>query len=446
MFFAGFSFVSCKKDFADANFVEQKSFYDRKTPTKPNIILFVADDMGYEIPGYTGGQTYATPYLDYLANNGIRFTNAYSHPDGYPSRLAMLTGKYNFRNYTNWGQLPTGEKTIGNMMKDAGYATCFVGKWQCDGGDARIKEAGFDNYRVFMPFAENSIDEYKYLYKNPHLYENGSYLSSELTNGRYSEDMYVEYVQSFVTQNYNKPFFVIFSHNLPRNPWGPTPLNPEFQSFNPDTITGFGNNKYFPEMVNYLDRIIGRVTTKLKSTGYDKNTLIMFLNDNGTNKTIKSTHNGKTVQGGKNLTSDRGVHSPLIAYWPGTIAPGQVSNAIVDYPDFLPTLADVAKISRPVNYGYLDGISFYDNLIGAPVEDRTWGFCHWDNRPHDDAIPPARFVYNKTYKLYDDPDYNRFYNIATDPEEKTIISESSLTPEELEIKNSFISVLQQMVN
>ncbi len=221
----------------------------------PNIILFIADDFGYEFPGYTGGRSYKTPTLDSMARSGMRFTQAYSHPDGYPSRLATYTGQYNFRNYTFWGVLPENEKTIGNMLQDAGYATCFAGKWQCDGGDERIKSAGFEKYLVFLPFDRMGSEEYKYQYKNPHLYQNGAFLPDSETREKYSEDMYVDYINKFIDSNVNKPFFIIYSHSLPRNPWGPTPDNPEFASFNPDTISSFGDNKYFPDMVKYLDRI-----------------------------------------------------------------------------------------------------------------------------------------------------------------------------------------------
>ncbi len=172
--------IGCKK-----NFVEQETqteVSDRVVQNlKPNVIIFIADDLGYEIPTFTGGQSYSTPNLDFMAANGIQFSKCYSHPDGYPSRLALYTGKYNFRNYTKWGQLPTTEKTIGNLLHDAGYATCFVGKWDCDGGDTRIRSAGYDKYRVFLPFAYSGKD-YQYSYKNPKLYEDGNYL------GRYEWD------------------------------------------------------------------------------------------------------------------------------------------------------------------------------------------------------------------------------------------------------------------
>ena len=99
------------------------------------------------------------------------------------------------------------------MLHDAGYATCFVGKWQCDGGDERIRSAGFDKYRVFMPFAF-STEDYQYQYKNPRLYENGEYLSDEVTREKYSEDMYVDYAQNFIDSNTINPFLLFMRVTL----------------------------------------------------------------------------------------------------------------------------------------------------------------------------------------------------------------------------------------
>ncbi|MEP6512489.1 MAG: sulfatase-like hydrolase/transferase, partial [Parafilimonas sp.] len=415
---------------------------------KPNIIFFIADDLGYEIPGYTGWESYTTPILDSLAASGIKFTQCYSHPDGYPSRLAVYTGKYNFRNYTEWGKLPPAEKTIGNMLHDAGYATCFVGKWQCDGGDSRIRSAGYDKYRVFLPFAPSdsgSFEDWKYEYKNPRLYENGNYLPDSQVQDKYSEDMYVSYVNKFIDDNASKPFFIVYAHNLPRNPWAPTPNDPDFLGYNPDTVTSYGDKKYFPEMVAYLDKTIGKITFKILSSHLQNNTLILFIGDNATNKAISSLYQGGTVWGGKNLTNKRGTHNPLFACWKGSISPGQVSNTIIDYTDFLPTLAAVAGIPVPTNYGILDGVSFYDNMLGITGIDRTWSFCHWDNSPSDNK-DPVRYVQNRTYKLYDEIGYSRFYDIQTDPEETTPLPNASLTTGQRIIKNLFINVLQQMHN
>ena len=410
---------------------------NKKFPSQPNIIIFLADDFGYEIPAYTGGQSYLTPNLDFMAANGIQFTNAYSHPDGFPSRLALQTGKYNIRNYTLWGTLPAGEKTIGNMLHDAGYATCFVGKWNMDGGDSTIHRAGYDNYSVFMPFANNDNDaEFRHQYISPNIYQNGNFLPASQTAGKYSEDLYFKYVTDFIDNNGSQPFFIFYAMNLPRSPFAPTPDDPEYVGFNPDTAV-VDNKKYFPGMVAYLDKTIGKMLTKLEANGIAQNTVILFCADNATTKVITSLYNGKVTRGGKNLTSQPGTRTPLEVYWPGTVAPAQISNTLIDYTDFLPTLADIAGVPVPANNGVLDGISFYDNLVGTAGVDRSSVYCYWDNSPND-TLKPIRYINDANYKLYKDTSgVKNFYRLSTDINEKHSVPDSSLKPNEIIIKQNF---------
>ena len=114
--------------------------------------MIVSDDIGYEIPTADGGRSYSTPNIDKIAKGGIRFTQVRAAPLCSPSRFMLFTGKYNFRNYGIWGIMDTTQRTIGNMLQDAGYTTCYAGKWQLDGGDNSIRKFGFDKYSVWLPF------------------------------------------------------------------------------------------------------------------------------------------------------------------------------------------------------------------------------------------------------------------------------------------------------
>lgn len=125
-----FLIISCKKQFdkTSVDYQDGSVTADFGENRKPNIILIVGDDIGREIPTYNGGESYSTPNLDFMAANGIQFPYFFSHPDGPSSRLALVTGRYGFRNYTGFGYLAPEEKTIANMLHDRGYATCFTGK------------------------------------------------------------------------------------------------------------------------------------------------------------------------------------------------------------------------------------------------------------------------------------------------------------------------------
>lgn len=434
---------ACSKNIADNAKVPSANF--RKSPelqltSKPNIIMIIGDDYGYELPGYTGGQSYSTPTLNFLAANGIQFYQAYSHPDGFPSRLATYTGKYNFRNYVRWGYLPPTEKTIANMLHDnAGYKTCFVGKWQCDGGDVSVHNAGFDAYSIFLPFSFS--DQRVGRYKSPLIYQNADFLPSTQTAGKYSEDFFSDYLCNFIDSNKTKPFFAIYANNLVASDFSPTPDDPAFASWDPNNPE---DKSFFPGMVAYQDKMVNKILQKLRSSGLENNTCIIFFGDNATSKKIKSMYNGTITNGGKNLTNKRGTQTPLIVYWPAKISPGQRKSTLIDFTDFLPTLADMAGIPLPTNYGTLDGTSFYDNLVSKRiVKDRSWVFTHWDNSPNDQKVP-IRFVNDANYKLYDTLQGSKFFNVKRDVEETTPIPDGFLTAQEKLIKANFRAVLDTM--
>lgn len=439
--------TGCKKEFVAADTATAANASAATAASQPNIILFIGDDFGYELPQFTGGQSYSTPSLNFMARNGIQFSNAFNHPDGFPTRLMTMTGKYNFRNYIRWGYLPESEMTIGNMLKDAGYNTCYVGKWQMNGGEPRILSAGFDNYRVFLPRGVGQRDG---RYKNPKLFEDGAYLPAEQVEGKYSEDMFVEYLANFIEQNDpSKPFFAIYAHLLPARQWVPTPDDPEFATWDP-SLDGVNEDiKYFPSMVKYMDKMIGKIMQKVRAEGQENNTIFMFMSDNATDTRVTSNWRGKSVEGTKTTTTRAGTTNPFVAYGPGRILSGAKTGTLVDYTDMLPSLAAMAGIPVPNNYGILDGVNFYDNMTGTPGQDREWVFFHWDNNPDDgNAVPLERFINDTNYKLYDTVGVGngKFYKIKSDYYETKPIPDDQLTPEEQQIKQNFRDILNTMHN
>lgn len=442
--FLVYGFTNCKKDFQERPITATSVDHSARVSGKPNIILIVANDFGFEIPTYNGGQSYSTPNLDSMAANGIQFTQCYNHPDGSPSRMAILTGKYNFRNYVRWGFLPPDEKTIGNMLNDAGYATCWVGKWQLNGGDSRIRGAGFDKYLAFSPF--NDDGQRVHRYKDPKLYENGNYLPDSVTKGKYSEDMCFDYLSKFIDDNKQNSFFAVYATLLVGYPYVPTPDDPEFATWNSDNDLTLQDKKYYPGMVSYLDKMVGKVIQKLKDEGIADNTIVMFTSATQSYQGITSMWDGQKIKGTKTTTSKAGTNMPLLAYWPGKITPKK-SSVLIDFTDFLPSLADIAAIPVPANYGTLDGTSFYDDLLQVRGEDRDWVFCHWDNNLFDN-VPVERFINNKIYKLYDTvgEGNGKFYKIKNDLFEEHPIPDSLLTAVQKQTKAYFRSILDTMHN
>lgn len=449
LFVASFLFAGCEKDFK-AKDVNAATGYDSEDArsSKPNIVLILADDVGYEIPTYTGGQSYNTPNLNKLAKAGMQFTQCYSSPMCSPSRVMLLTGKYNFRNYTGWGALTLDQRTFGNMMKTAGYDTYIAGKWQLDNGDLGVHTFGFDNYIIFEPYEDiqHNHDASPLTigrYKSPELLSNGAYLDPSKVIGKYCDDILVDSITSYAARSKanKKPFFIYYPMSLAHDPFSPTPDDPEYASWDP--TTGNSDTAFFPSMINYMDKKIGQVINRFDSMNLTKNTIFLFIGDNGTPHFIYSQYKGQTIQGGKKQTNVWGTHVPMLVYWKGKVAPGSVNNNLVDFTDFLSSLADIANTPKPTTYGQLDGVSFYPSLSNPSMHIRDWVFCHYDNDRHSDQ-PLYRFANNTTYKLYDSTNY--FYNIAIDPGEQHIIPVSDMTPEELQTKSYFRHIIDSLHN
>src|SRR3990172_3821152 len=253
---------------------------------KPNIILIMADDLGYECLGCYGSASYKTPVLDRLAATGARFEHAYSQPLCTPSRVKIMTGRCNSRNYTYFGALPAKEKTFGHLMQAAGYATCIVGKWQLaarDGGEGTYPEAaGFDEHCLWQ------VDDRGSRYRDPIIVENGR--NREDLKDKYGPDIFVEYAFDFIERKKDKPFFLYYPMTLTHAPFEPTPDTEEWKQG-----TTKADKKHFADMVAYMDKIIGQIVGKLDRAGLRENTLILFTGDNGTARGIATRRKDSNI-------------------------------------------------------------------------------------------------------------------------------------------------------
>lgn len=418
---------------------------------RPNIVLIMADDLGVEGLGCYGGTSYATPALDQMAAEGLRFTHAYAQPLCTNTRTQLMTGLYNNRNWIAFGLLDPKAKTIGHHMSEAGYDTCIAGKWQLQSYDPpdypgahlrrgkgmRVEDAGFHEYCLWHT---GHTEEKGSRYADPVIHENGRFRTD--TQGRYGPGIWVEYINDYIRRKRDseKPFFVYYPMALPHWPTVPTPDSPEWA----DPKRRFEeDNRYFPDMVEYTDKCVARILDQLDELGLSDETLVLFYSDNGTNQEITSQTVSGPVAGGKGLTTDAGTHVPLIAHWPGTIAPG-VDEELVDSTDFLPLLLEAAGRPLPENHE-LDGVSFYPRLLGQPGTPRDWVFCHFEPRPgwDKDQFTKLRFARDKRYKLYDD---GRLYEIPADKLEQHPVHASDDTRATRSAREKLKAVLAQMPN
>lgn len=399
----------------------------------PNIVLLMADDMGYECLSANGSTAYNTPFLDKLGKDGIRFNYAISQPLCTPSRVKIMTGSYNFRNYRSFGYLDVNEKTFGNLLKDAGYATCVVGKWQLNGVNSKFETSenemlkrpqhfGFDEYCLWN-FIGGSGDRYA----NPNLYQNGKQLQG--LEDAYGPDVVSDYAIDFMKRNKDRPFLVYYPMILTHNPFLPTPDSKEWKDKNKRLE---GDKRYFKDMVEYTDKIALKLVNAIKELGLEDDTIFIFTADNGTHYSITTETLNGSFKGGKGTMPDAGTHVPMVVYNPSKIKEGFDYNELFEFSDFLPTLAEAAGLPIPEK---TDGKSFYPLFFNKSQPTKETVFVHYDplKRANNEQWY-GRFVRDKTYKLYSD---NRFYNVSKDSEERSPLPDSELTKKELLIKEKF---------
>jgi arylsulfatase A-like enzyme len=253
--------------------------------------------------------------------------------------------------------------------------------------------------------------------------------------------MFLNYASNFIDSNRTSPFFLIYAHNLIQHPWSPTPDDPDYAGWDPAVDDEANEDKkYFPGMVAYMDKIIGKLLNKVQAAGLSDRTVIIFTSDNATAKHIKSQYKGETVNGAKDSTTRAGLNVPLVAYGPGIVLSGKTDTSLTDLTDILPTLAGIAGIPKPSTWGPLDGTTFYDNLTGDPLQQRKSVYCYW---PGYFKRPTKSFVYDYDYKLYDSASGGKFYNIRADVYEQHPLKSSQLTPDEKDIKRKFKRILDQ---
>jgi arylsulfatase A len=359
---------------------------------RPNIVLILADDLGYECLGANGSTTYKTPVLDGLAAKGMRFDRCYAQPLCTPTRVQLMTGIYNVRNYIQFGLMDPKATTFAHLLKKAGYATCMSGKWQLGKDPELPKKFGFDEACLWQHTRRASR------YANPGFEVDGKPV--DYANGEYGPDIEAKFALDFITRHAKQPFFLYWPMVLTHGPFEPTPDSPDWGDkggAKAPAGSGRTGQQHFEDMVAYMDKMVGNLTAHLDKLALRENTLILFLGDNGTGKGIVSSTGDKAVKGAKGEPNLSGMHVPMVASWPGVCATGQVCPDPIDTTDFLPTLCAATGAAVPEELK-IDGRSFLPQLRGQKANPRQWLYC-WYAR---DGGPKAaaEFAYNRRYVLH----------------------------------------------
>lgn len=367
--------------------------------TRPNILVILVDDMGYGDPGcYNPQSKIATPHIDRLAREGMRFTDAHAPgPLCHPSRYGLMTGQHPFRtDVSKWPTQPLIQKdqaTIASVLKSAGYRTAMVGKWHLGfeesgydkvlpGGPA---DRGFDTFFGFR--ASTDIPPYFYLRGDravmpptneiaEHHTEGLAHIQGEFWKGggiapdvelknvlpRFTDEA-ISVIRDHAKSEQEKPLMLYFAPTGPHTPWLPSP---EFKG-----RSGAGTYGDFTMMV---DAMIGRVLAALDETKLSDNTLILFTSDNGpvwypedVQRTGHDSAGG--LRGMKSSNWEAGHRMPFIVRWPGKVKPGSNSAQTICFTDIMATLADASGVKLAAEAGP-DSFSFLPVLLGTQPADK----------------------------------------------------------------------------
>jgi arylsulfatase A-like enzyme len=349
-----------------------------ETP-KPNVVVIVADDLGYGDLGFQGGTDVPTPNLDGLARSGTRCSSGYvSCPVCSPTRAGLFTGRYQqrFGHEFNPGQqteeeqdrfgLPTTEITLANQLKKAGYHTGLVGKWHLGFSDRfQPKQRGFDESYGFLGGAHPYVPGKNGVSKG--IFRNGE----EIQEPAYLTDAFGREAASFVERNAANPFLLLLTFNAVH-----TPLDTQTEKLEQFKNISDPKRRSYAAMLSSMDDAIGKVLGQLDKSGVAQNTLVFFIADNGGPTQANGSHN-TPLNGVKATVWEGGIRVPFVVRWPGQIPAGAVYNEPVISLDIFATASAAAGIPLATDRKY-DSVNLTPHLKGevktAPHAALFWRF------------------------------------------------------------------------
>ncbi|MBL9208810.1 MAG: sulfatase [Opitutaceae bacterium] len=416
----------------------------------PNIVFFLADDLGPRDLAVYGSSFYETPNLDRLAKEGALFTDAYAAcPVCSPTRASILCGQWPQRtgitDYIGAPATPGAWKrntrllpapyvdrlsldtpTLAKALKSAGYATFFAGKWHLGPEGWWPENQGFDhNLGGIDRGGPYGGKKYFSPYGNPRLKDG--------PDGEHLPDRLASETADFIAANRERPFFAYYSFYDVHTPLMARPdllrkyeekrarlgLKEAWGREHERDVRRVQDHAVYAAMVEAMDLAVGKVLAKLDELGLRENTLVIFTSDNGGLSTSEGWPTSNLpFRGGKGWMYEGGIREPLLIRWPGVVKPGEVISIPVSSPDFFPTLLEAAG-ARPAPGQRLDGVSLVPVLRGDAVTERAlyWHYPHYGNQ----GGAPAAAIRRGPWKLihWAEDDRVELFRLDLDPGETT---------------------------
>lgn len=413
---------------------------------KPNILLIFADDIGYEALNCYGGQDFETPHLNRMAQQGMKFTRAYTSPVCTPSRVSMHTGLYTTR-HGHYDVLPVHNGTLkkvdfqsmptfAQQIRANGYLTSTTGKWQLatlQHHPQHIRDAGFDSWCVWQIFRDGEKTDRHW---NPIINHDGK-IRGDVAD-RFGPDVIADYViaQMRAAKSANQPFLIVHNELLPHWPVVETPDDRKLK-----------RTPSLKHFIHYMDQIVGKLLGEIESLGIRDNTYVIFMGDNGTwaedfsnprqGQAGELAHTRHTsagpVNGGKAELSDAGCHVPFLVWGPSTIPAGKSCDELVDVVDVFPTFCELSHTTIPAKIR-IDGRSIAPQIHGKPGVPRFWTHNALGKRHGGETLFDGKFrVFRNDDKIID---------VRSFPLEKT---PDAKDPDALAAKTTLKQVFEKLV-
>ncbi|MCU0779536.1 MAG: sulfatase-like hydrolase/transferase [Akkermansiaceae bacterium] len=381
---------------------------------RPNILIIFADDIGYEALNCYGGLDFETPRLNRMAEQGVRFSRAYTSPVCTPSRVSLHTGLHVPRHghldvlpvHLGTAQAVDFRKmpTFAQLIRANGYQTSVTGKWQLatlQQHPEHIRTAGFDSWCVWQIWNNGAKTDRHW---NPTFNQDGR-IRDDIAD-RFGPDVLADYVitRMRAAKAAGRPFLILHNELLPHLPVVETPDDRRLK-----------RKASLPNFIHYMDKLVGRLLDEVEALGIRDNTYVFFMGDNGTwepdFKNPRAGHPGEKphtrhttagpVNGGKAQLNDGGSHVPLLVWGPPAVPAGAVCNDLVDVVDLFPTFCELSATAIPSSITQ-DGRSLVPHLHGKPGVPRAWVHHALAERLGGENLFDGEFrLFRKSGKLID---------------------------------------------